>query len=136
MWRINTSQRKMHGMMSKEILVPKGRDIVCFRACDNSLKRALMLRRIGVCLGKVSTTEASSVSMSSRTEPGLEHIHGKHQCELKRSAISFAYSWGFLISPSRDGLPWICLPSPMCIAECSISIPSFSASTRDPSSGA
>jgi hypothetical protein len=61
-------------MMSKEILVPKGRDIVCFRACDNSLKRALMLRRIGVCLGKVSTTEASSVSMSSRTEPDLNAL--------------------------------------------------------------
>ena len=84
----------MHGM-SNDILVPKGRVLVCLRACDNSLQRALMLRWIEVCLGMVSTTEASSVSVSSRTKPDLERTHGKHQCELKGPVIPSAYSLGF-----------------------------------------
>jgi hypothetical protein len=69
-------KKKMHGITSKEILVPLGRDIVCLRACDNNLERALMLCRIGACLEEVSTTEDRSVSTSGRTEPGLGRTHG------------------------------------------------------------
>jgi hypothetical protein len=73
---MNASKRKMYDITSQEILVPIGRDIVCLKAYDNNLERALMLRQIGACLGKVRTTEARGVSMSGRTEHGLERTHG------------------------------------------------------------
>lgn len=82
--------------MSKEIRVPKGRVIVCLRACDNNFKRALMLRRIGACLGKVRATEARSVSMSSRTEPGLEGTHGKQSILIKETSGFIRVLMGFL----------------------------------------